>query len=413
MNVKAYFKAQLKRAVRLFPSVLLITAITLGCVAVTAFIITQKNSNSEDKKRITIGIVGNSDDRYLNVGIEALKNMDDTRFSIEFKDMEIEEAEKSLEKRQISGYIYIPDDFIDDIKYGINTPAQYRTLKNQQGFSEVLMNEVALIISDIVTEAQNGSYSSHAVVEEYNIKGATWRKMVKLDAKYIKYALERHDTYKLEYIGMKDRLSFGGYYICGLFVFFLLIWGISCNKVLAVKNYALSRLLKGKGIKTTQQIFCEYASFFIISMLVILLLAVAFGMACYNRSFGIRELENAGVITAVAFVVKAIPAIAMITMLHMMVYEIFTGTVSAILMQFIISICLGYISGCFYPNSFFPESVQTLVEYLPSGAAFGYIRKIMTDVSVIKEFAISSMYFLLFSAITVSVRKHRITGDKI
>ncbi len=413
MNIKAYFKSQLKRALLLFPSVLLITAITLGCIAVTAFTIAQKNSNSEDKKRITIGLVGNSDDRYLNVGIQALKNMDDTRYSIEFKDMEKDEAERSLEKRQISGYIFIPEDFIDDIKYGINTPAQYRTLKNRQGFSEILMNEVALIISDIVTEAQNGSYSAHAVVDEYKIKGATWRKMVKLDAKYIKYALERHDTYKLEYIGMKDRLSFGGYYVCGLFVFFLLVWGISCNKVLSVKNYGLSRLLRGRGVKTTYQVFCEYASFFIISLLVILLLAVVFGIVCYYNSFGIRELENIDVLTAVAFVVKAIPVIAMITMMHMMIYEIFTGTVSAILMQFIISICLGYISGCFYPNSFFPESIQTLVEYLPSGAAFSYIRKAMTDASFVKELIMSSVYFIVFSGITVAVRNHRITGDRI
>ena len=57
-------------------------------------------------------------------------------------------------------------------------------------------------------------------------------------------------------------------------------------------------------------------------------------------------------------------------------------------MQFLFAIVLGYLSGCFYPLSFFPKSVETIASILPTKVALDYLNKSLLSQQKIEELVV-------------------------
>lgn len=412
MKKSVYFKLQLKRALKIYPAIFIITAITIACIAVSCCVLLNNSNEGEDKQKVSVGIVGDIDKTYLGIGMYALENIDSSRFFIDFPEMDSEEeAIKALKNREISGYVYIPADFIQGIFYGRNTPAKYVMLSSADGFGSVLTSEITQVVSGMVTESQNGIYSMQQLAGDYGKKAGLSKHIDALNIEYLKMVLNRNSSYNLNILGIADTLSTGGYYLCGILLFFLLIWGISCNKLLASKNLSLARSLNASGMKPVHQMVCEYSAFLVVTFFTLQLLAVIFGFVVTDNSFGVPELVSAGVSSSVAFVFKMLPVIIMITMMHTAFYELVSGPISSVLVQFLIAIGLGYISGCFYPNYFFPDTVQKIAAILPSGTGFSYLRKLLSDTLELKDFILPVIYTLLFGMTALFARKRRMAGD--
>lgn len=173
----------------------------------------------------------------------------------------------------------------------------------------------------------------------------------------------------------------------------------------------MPRALKSHGIGVVSQLLCEYSGFFTFTFITFLIFAAVFGIVSGYTDFGIKELAGADFITCIIFIFKAIPVIAMITSMQLLLYETVSGTVNAILLQFLIAVALAYVSGCFYPNNFFPDSIQNLANILPSGVGFAYLRKSMTGLNVNIELLKALIYTVIFILLAVSVRKYRMAGD--
>ena len=100
----------------------------------------------------------------------------------------------------------------------------------------------------------------------------------------------------------------------------------------------------------------------------------------------------------------------MITLMHTLFYELSDNTVSSVLILFIISVGLSYISGLFYPIGFFPEAIQKISAYLPTGAGFGYLRNTLTGTLSVKDILSVLAYSFIFILLTVKIRKIRMGG---
>ena len=102
MKKTKYLRLQIKRAFKIYPSILIITLLTLANIVLTTTVILHQNSNKGQTK-IQLGIVGDTSESYLGIGINALQSFDSSRFSINFIEMDEETAKKSLINREISG----------------------------------------------------------------------------------------------------------------------------------------------------------------------------------------------------------------------------------------------------------------------------------------------------------------------
>ena len=87
-----YLRAQMKRTAKLYPAILCFTLALVVGVSIVLAVLFGNNAKSEENKRIRVGIVGDLENSYLDIGISALKSMDTSRFYIEFEQMTEEEA---------------------------------------------------------------------------------------------------------------------------------------------------------------------------------------------------------------------------------------------------------------------------------------------------------------------------------
>ncbi len=414
MKNSTYLKLQLKRAFKVYPAILLITVITLSSIVLCAFVMLDNMSKNNSRQALSLAVVGDVDDTYLEVGIYALQNMDSSRFFIQIDKMTEDEANSALRNRTLDGYVIVPDDFVRSIQLGKNVPATLVTLGTPDNLGTVMTLEAVDIISFLLTETQVGVYSSQSVLYDHGYK---WKEVNAvtndINLAYADFVLNRDNVYEFEVLGVADELSFVGYYICGLLLFFLLLWGLSCNKLLSFRNISLARSLNANRMGPGHQLFCEYMGFFAITLVTLVLLAAVFGIAVWNTNTKIPELVSVGLFESIGYIIGIIPVIVMITAMQKAFYEITTGHVSSVLLQFLSAVGLGYISGCFYPNYFFPDAIRKFADILPSGAGFEYMRKLMSGNLQPENFLLPALYTVLFGLCSYFMRKRRIAGDNV
>ncbi len=424
-NKIVFLKLHLKKALKLFPSILLITAITLAGIFIAAYALLSRSSSSPDRAMSKVAIVGDRNDSYLGIGIGAVKSFDESKDYLDISSMTEEEALSALKSRKINGYLSLPDEFIDDIVTGKNTPAQFVYMDGPRGLGTVILHEIVEGVSTFVTQTQTAVYTLRASMREIHSlekpegtaeADAEFAERLEdetlaINLDFFSLVINRNKLFKLDYTGSVAELSYGAYYLCALIVIFLLIWGMSCNRMLAHKNFDFSRLIGRKGIDCKLQILYESLSFITVTFFILFAAAAVMGLFLTNTDTGIRELEDTDVSSALLFILKSFPPIVTVAVMHIMIYEIFSNPISALLSEFLLAIGLSYISGCLYPISFFPESVQKISAFLPSGAAFSYLRKLISGSNPVAELLLCMLYTAIFYTAAVLIRKIKITGE--
>ncbi|MBQ4528253.1 MAG: ABC transporter permease [Clostridia bacterium] len=412
MSIKGkYLSLQLKRNIKLCPSILIVTVITMCALAIGVFLILTNTIGTDEGQKMKVGIVGDVTDSSLGVGLTAVKNIDSSRFSIELIEMERDDAIEAIETGEIHGFMDIPDDFIDGILKGRNYPATYVVKKGAMNFGSIITGEITGTVSDLVIKSQSSIYSMQNLARDHGMKKGLGKKTEQLNMSYINFVLNRGKIYDIETVGVADNLSLGAYYICAIILIMIMLWGISCYSIFTKKDMSLSKLLASRGIKPMHQVICEYISYFAITMLMVIFFAIVCTVVIENFEIAIAEIRGADMWDVMAFVIKMIPVVLMICALHMIIYEAVPNAVGAVLLQFIVSIGLGYLSGCFYPNYFFPDSIQNMAAWLPSGVGFSYLRKCISDADILRELISMFVYCIMFIFLAGVMRKYKTTGD--
>ncbi len=408
---KKYFKLRLKQNLKYYPTIFFVTLLTMISIVVACGALLLSNATSEKQQKITIGIVGNMEDTYFDIGLNVLKDADTSNFYIEWVEMDSEdEAKKALENRTINGYIRIPENYIKNIFYGKNNPARYVMLNAPEGFGTIISSEVADIISDVVVESQVGMYSMQNIAKKYHPQNRKENVSI-LMQKYMDHILSRNEIYEIKSLGILDELSFSGYYACSLLLIFMLLWGISCNNLFSSNNTEFSKILNNAGLKPHQQIRADFKAYLVITLITLAVFGVIFGISMQFFDIRIPELSGLRIIDVFGYLIMILPVIIMISMMQCAIYELIPNKIAAILTQFVLTVLLGYISGCFYPTYFFPEIAQKISAILPIGAGFSYMRKAMTGLPSFTDFVLVSGYAAAFFAVAYYSKKYKITGD--
>ena len=157
----AYSSAQFKRSVRFLPFIFLVTLII--CICLALFLVTSLNvgasDNEDSQRKIRIGITGSFEDTFLGFGLSAIQTFDSSRFALELVECSEAEAAASLRRGDISGYIIIPDGFIDDATHGDVGKLQFVANYVNADIVNMLKQEILDLVSCIIVECQKGVYA--------------------------------------------------------------------------------------------------------------------------------------------------------------------------------------------------------------------------------------------------------------
>ncbi len=402
----AYFKAQLKRICRVLPFVVAISLALVGCMLLLALALQQSDAESEKKQKVKIGLAGDTSAGYLGFGIMALQKLDVSKFAIDFINMSEEEAKKQLQAGELSAYLVIPEGFVEALDRGDEIQIEYATVNDAAGVSTLIMNELVLSISDIVEESQNAIWGTWRLMWQYGAPGDMAEISDTLYLRFVSMFLNRTVFYRVMYTGVSDGLSLSSYYFVGITVLFMLLWGITGSSLFVKRDMALPKLLKSRGQSCAVQIMAEYLAYFLLMLGSTLLMLLPVGTAMNSLGIRIPGWEEP-VAEVLLFGVKMIPVIALLAALQFLLYELISDTISGIILQFLVGCGLGYLSGCIYPVTFFPESIQRVAPFLPTYAAMQYGAGCMQDELAGKALGIMMLYLLLFLALSVGLRERR------
>lgn len=409
---RIYLLAQMKRVKKALPAVLIMTLLLTGCIALISKVMLIADSSSEKKQKVQIGLVGDISGSYLGFGISALQHLDSSRFAIEFIEMEEEEARDRLNHGTLSAFVIVPEGFVEAAVRGENMPLTYVSTSGSLRLGSMIMNELVNTISSLLTESQNAIYGMQNYLVNNGMSDIYWQATDELYLRFLDFILGRTSVYELEIMGLSGNLSMIGYYLCGFTVLFLLLWGIAGSPLYIKKDHALPALLSSKGQNTLSQMAGEFVAYFVLMatsfLLVIVLVAVAMGLT----GFTLPEWEREGIGILFGFYVKMLPVAAVICAMQLLLFELTSDMVSGILLQFLCALSLGYLSGCFYPISFFPESIQIVQPLLPTGVAVNYGGNLLMEESTAIEMVLLLGYLLLFLVLATAVRKRKIAGNR-
>lgn len=406
-----YICAQLKRVLKVFPTIIVTTLLLLFSMALLMWVVLEKNNSSEKRQIVQIGLTGDLEGSYLGIGIQTIQNLDSSKFAISFVDMTVEEAKEQLMQGKISAYVIVPDGFAESVTIGENLPITYVTSTGATGVGSMVMNELVDTISKLVVESQNAIYGTQSFMLENGMRDIYWEATDDLYLRIVNFILGRNRVYELETLGVAENLSFIGYYVCGILVLFLLLWGIVCSPLFVKRSEALPKLLKARGQGACSQILGEYAAYVALMLGTLLFIFILLAVAMPIAGVTPAEWEGEGVGRLFGFLLQMIPVTMLISAMQFLVYEIIHGMVGSVFAQFLLALSMGYLSGCFYPISFFPKSIQALSGWLPSGAAVQYAGKCMRSVSVGREGLIMAGYWICFLALAAAVRRYKIKNS--
>lgn len=369
-----YFRLQLRRAARLLPRMLAVTLLLAVLTALSALLVAGLHAGDEAAAEpVRIGLVGDLEENMLAEGLQMLESMDSSRFSIRFEPMDETEAAAALRRGRIDGYAVIPAGFAEAMMLGEHRPIRYVSASGGADLGAQLMRELAETISRLVLETENAVYGAQDYVADNMPEVNPYWAGDMLVFRYALRLMDRERLYDLETVDPDGALSLPGYYLCGLSLLFLMLWAISCAPLFAGRSRELGRLLQADGLGAAGQVLAEFLSYVLLMLCGLLAAGVLAGLLLGRFGLRIPELEGG----LPRFVLGALPTALMLCALQFLLFELAGGTVGGVLLQFLSAVLQGYLTGCFYPTSMFPEGLRRFGAALPAGAGMARLQALL------------------------------------
>lgn len=356
---------------------------------------------SDQEARFTISVVGNSNSRLFTAGITALKTMDSSRYSMDIQLTDEETAKMQLRTGQISAYAVIPEGFTKAARKGEILPISYYTTTSTVDVSALMRDEMTKVIEAVLKESQKGVFGGEQLLRENGYAQIALPKTNQLNIRYIDFIIGRSRMYKTNITGVSYGLNLMQHLLIGISVLLLCVLVMPLLCLTVRRDNSMLKMLRAAGKGSAKTAFCE------LSAMTLVFLA-ALGLVALAASLLSDRLPETG-LDLRAYTVSLLPVAVMICAFAFAVGELSGSILSAVTGFFFFSMALCYISGCMYPLYALPETLQKLAACTPTGAARAYLSNAAGGRSDFASLAVIIGYIGLFFAISVAVRKHKLS----
>ena len=411
----SYLRAQFKRSVRHYPVILFFTLLLASGIVLLLTTLFQADASGEKQMKVKLGLVGDLSNSYLELGMSLVQNFDSSQYYLELTATERENAVELLQKREIIGYLEIPSDFMDAMLSGEDSSLRYVTLGGPAVLGPLLVEEVAMTVSEMVSEAQNGLYGFLRYADRSIIDRAVRNELAdSMGIDFATHIFTRDKTYEVEVIGQGNNLSFKAYYVCAFCMMMILLMGTVCVNLLTKSDLSLNRLLTFRRFGALRQVLAEYLPFFTIIVFNLLLFFAIAGL-----SVGVFGADLDFLHTLDSFAdflrigVSMLPAALLLSVLQFLLCELTTGVVNSVLLQILAAVALAFASGYLLPLNSLPPVLASVSLYLPTGLAFRYASSLLTDSFAVGTLAWVLAYAAVILAIAVAVRNMKIRSSRV
>lgn len=401
-----------KRAKKRIVQMLLLTLLLSAILLVSGSLLARDMASEASRQKLKIAVTGDISGDYLGFGIHMLQQLDISRLTVTLITMGEAEARHGLMTGEIAAWIRMPEGFMDSVISGENRKLEYITAGGTQNIGDLLLRDMAETASLLITESQSRIYSMQRYLYENGMEDRWHEETVELSMQYLSLILGRSGLFDLQLMGVSGGLAGNGWLFCSVLILFLLFSGIGGCSLFIRQETELMRILSAKELEAGKQVMAEFLTCFFT-------LAVSFGafavlligvMGALSKYGGLGQ-ESFGPEKPFLFFVALVPVILLFAAFQLFLYELVSDFINGVMIQFMGAVCMGYLSGCFYPASFFPDAVRKIGSVLPVGCALHYAQTAYREGTAWKELVWISLYAALFLIGTVLVRRARITTE--
>ena len=393
--MKKYLLLQLKRLARILPPVLLVAAVLFGCMALAYHAIGDLNSETGQVTKFKVGLVGTAGDSYMQMGLAAIQSFDSTRFSVQFDQMDEQEAESALRRGKIAAFIQFPEGFMDAAMHGNIMPMKFVASVGSDSLVTMIKEELTAIVEIMIAHTQKGIYGAGGAAKDHGASSGAV--MGDMSLAYVDFIISRSKSYRVTETGVFDGLGMDGYLISGLGIVLFLLICLIFAPVMIRRDQAMARMLKSRSRPVWLQILCDFAVYMV-------------GLSAIACVVFLLLLTQPDVQISPALVLQCLPVVFSLGAMSFLMYEAASDLISGVLMQFFVTLALCFVSGCLYPIAFFPDAVQKIAAFLPTGIARMQIGNCILGTVSLETVAALLGFGCLFLAGSVLIRRVKVTG---
>lgn len=363
-----------KRALKVLPLMLAETLILCIFLGMFLFVCQKLFFADSFLQRIPIGLVMEEENRMTELALSYLEGMESTSSACEFRKMSPEEGRIALERGEIAALMVLPEEMMEAILDSRNYPVKVYFPRNSS-LGALLIKELTDAGAGMLSVAQAEVYAAY----DMNFSLGNPEELSKLEKDInlfnMKFAMARERLLRIRTLQISEEIPLLTHYLASGITLLLLLWGIACGRFLKGDNQAFVNQLLRAGVRRWQWMLAKLSG----TLLVLGIGAVfIFGLLAALRP----KLGMLGVLeTEAGFTAAGLPGLAVmllcIAALLLFCYQAAPGRSSGMILIFIITIVMIFISGGFIPAVFLPESLNGLAKWLPGNAFIQVIASLL------------------------------------
>lgn len=408
-----YLRLQIKRAAKALPVVILTALIISGCLFLLFVMMKRIGNITDPQEPLKIGVVGDVNDEYFQIGLAAMKHFDSSRFAVEIIELNEDEAVKMTRDGCLSGYAVIPEGFVSSVMTGENKQITLVTTDSSEDLMTQLVIEFMDQISGYLLETQNSIYGLQRYMSDSSMTDSMSASINEINLFYVNLVMRRDNLFApMRFIDTGNTVSSAAGYICGLTVFLVMLFGITYSPVYTRRELSLNAVLRSRGVSLVFQMLGEYLSYLIMMLVCIIPLMSGIVYAIHRSGITVAEWEQGYFEDYRFFVLGYIPIIIMFAAAQYMLFMAADNFIAGVSLQFICAVVFAYLGGCLYPLSFFPEVIRKSAMYQPAGLAYRYLADIMLVNDGHSVLIRMLIYTVIFLAAAVIIMNRRLMHEK-
>lgn len=364
-----YLHITWKRSLRLIPAQLLIAVALFAGMLVLVFGAQKILYGEQLYEQQKVAVVMEDDSRYSSMLIKFVQQMDSVRTTCKFQMEDRDTAFSELEKGAVVAVMVVPQNVLEDIMNGTNTPVQVY-MPMDATFESTIFGELLAAGASLLTTAQAQTYAVYDLalsadqlaeqLEETPQAMAHLHQYEReIDEWNLDRALKRERLFDIREINVAGKVSLPVFYSMSAGILITLLWGMGAVFLRLPEPEQTGRMLRRAGVNTVWQMTAMWLveTFWLFVLQSIYLFAV--GRLLHR----IMDIQVSWSITiAVTQLLTAMLCAA----IQLLVYTLVKEQTVAVVLLGLLSICMLFASGGLIPATFLPEGINRVAAYLPT-----------------------------------------------
>lgn len=364
------FLFQLKRTGRHLAKIIGTALLLLGIACGVFFAAVRLLYHENELPKAVIAVASSEDTAMTQFALEYVESI--PSFSAMFTIVQTEESigRQMLQEHSAAALLIIPEGTVESILNGTNTPIEFifaDTFFSEASdsaplsLSAALLSELADAGVHILSCAQSGIYTTAVLAADSDIP--MQQLFEDINYRNLQHAMTRDAMFTLVPTSVTGTVSAGTYYAATAMLVFLFLLGIALHSLFQEHNSAYALILSQYGISPITEALNRFACMLLLYCPVIVI--------------GTGMLFLMPVSVTAVFSVLASTAVCAVTAASFILfcYEFAHHTQTGILLLFLLSGGMLFLSGAFLPQAFFPQALRTFGGMLPTA----YMHELMTQ----------------------------------